>query len=137
MEESCMLTELPLQYFNFLNINNTNVRALQLEVSCLGNIHSPAICIHFQVFNSDYLVTNLVLWDVLTPFGRIFYFKLFVSFSLFFFLGEHTGSFWRPLDNSLITGIIVDNSLANITHCEYINDAKIQIAHSNDCDFCM
>lgn len=70
MEESCMLMELSLHYFNFLNINNSNVRALQLEVSCLGNIHSPAICIHFQVFNSDYLVTNLVLLDILTPFGR-------------------------------------------------------------------
>lgn len=56
-----MLIDLPLQYFNFLNINNSNVRALQLEVSCLGNIHSPAICIHFQVFNSDYLVINSAL----------------------------------------------------------------------------
>ena len=42
MEESCMLIDLPLQYFNFLNINNSNVRALQLEVSCLGKIVSVA-----------------------------------------------------------------------------------------------
>lgn len=63
----------------------------------LGNIHSPSICVHFQVFNSDYLVTNLVLWDILAPFGRntLFWPFGFLSISCIFFCGARWGNFWR------------------------------------------